>query len=183
MSECCSVEQKSLPPVMTCPVSGSRSKQVDLLTVRSLVRRLPLAMPPTGYYFCDDPACDVVYFPSNPQAPLFRRADLCVRVGAKEKDDPIPVCYCFGFTRQDIWDEIRQKGKSTIAEQIKLEVKAGNCACEVKNPSGKCCLGNVARSVQDGLKVLQINAIGGADSENSTPVGVGTSGDGCCSSH
>jgi hypothetical protein len=130
---------------MACPVSSWNSKKVDLLTVRSLVRQLPLGMPPTAYYFCDDPACYVVYFPSNPQAPLFRRADLWVRVGVKEKDDPIPVCYCFGFTRNDILDEIRVTGRSTVAERITEEVKAGNCACEVKNPSGKCCLGEVNR--------------------------------------
>jgi len=128
---------------MTCPVSSRRSKQVDLLTVRSLVRQLPLGMPPTAYYFCDDPACDIVYFPSNSEAPIFRRSDLMVRVGVKETQEPTPVCYCFGFSRQDIWEEIRKTGKSTAAGRIATEVNAGNCACEVKNPSGNCCLGNV----------------------------------------
>lgn len=154
MSECCSVKPTDWPAVLSCPVTERQSKQVALLTVRSLVRQLPLGMPPTAYYFCDDPACDVVYFPSDPQAPAFRRADLWVRVGVKEKNDPIPVCYCFGFTRQDIGDEIRETGKSTVAERISAEVKAGNCACEVKNPSGKCCLGDVYRTVKQhvGLK-------------------------------
>jgi len=153
LSDCCTVEGAAkAPAVMACPVSGTRSKRVESLTVRSLVRHLPLGMPPTEYYFCDSADCDVIYFPSNPAAPLFRRADLMVRVGIKEAEDPIPVCYCFGFTRQDIWDEIRQKGKSTIAEQIKLEVKAGNCACEVKNPSGRCCLGDIVRIVQEGAR-------------------------------
>lgn len=140
---------------MACPVSGTRSKQVELLTVRSLLRRLPMAMPPSAYYLCEERSCDVVYFPSNPEAPIFNRSDLLVRVGVKETEDPIPVCYCFGFTRQDIWDEIRQTGKSSVAERITAEVKAGNCACEVKNPSGKCCLGNVKRAEKDGLTVLQ----------------------------
>ncbi|MCL4523224.1 MAG: (2Fe-2S)-binding protein [Acidobacteria bacterium] len=180
------MKQTNWPPVMACPVSGKRSKQVDLLTVRSLLRQLPLEMPSTAYYFCDDPTCDAVYFPSNPEAPIFRRSDLLVRVGTKETEDPIPVCYCFGFTRQDIWDEIRQTGRSTVGERITAEVKAGNCACEVRNPSGKCCLGNVARYVQDGPKVPQSNAVGSADFENSSrkrPVEVGTSGDSHCSSH
>ena len=149
MSECCSIKPPEWPAVMNCPVTRRRSKQVDLLTVRSLVRQLPLGMPSTAYYFCDDPACAVVYFPSNPRAPLFRRDDLWVRVGVKEKSHPIPVCYCFGFTRQDIWEEIRKTGKSTVAERINAEVKAGNCACEVRNPSGKCCLGDVYRAVQE----------------------------------
>src|SRR5216683_1963517 len=77
--------------------------------------------------------------------------DLMVRVGSKETADPIPVCYCFGFTRKDIQREIAETGHSTIANRISEEVKAGNCACEVKNPSGKCCLGDVTRTVKDRL--------------------------------
>jgi len=139
---------------VACPVSGRRSKQVDILTVKSLVRKLPLGMPNTQYYFCDTSDCEVVYFALDAEAPRFRREDLMVRVGAKETADPIPICYCFGFTRQDIWDEIRSTGKSTMAERITTEVKAGHCACEVKNPSGKCCLGDVTRAAMGGLSVV-----------------------------
>jgi hypothetical protein len=153
MSDCCAVNAKTstAPAVMACPVSGARSKQVDMLTVSSLVRLLPLGMPNTKYYFCEAADCDVVYFPFNSQAPLFRRADLLVRVGSKETEDPIPVCYCFGFTREDIQKGITETGDSTVANRISAEVKTGNCACEVKNPSGKCCLGDVTRIVKDKL--------------------------------
>ncbi len=156
MSDCCSVNPKTgtAPAVMPCPVNGAHSKQVDALTVKSLVRQLPLGMPNDQYYFCEARDCDVVYFSFDPQAPIFRREHLIVRVGAKETADPIPICYCFGFTRQDIWDEIRSTGKSTVAERITTEVKAGHCACEVKNPSGKCCLGDVTRATNDGLRVV-----------------------------
>jgi hypothetical protein len=154
MSDCCPVNAKTgpAPAVMACPGSGARSKQVDMLTVKSLVRQLPLGMPNTEYYFCEAADCDVVYFPFDSQAPLFRRADLLVRVGSKETDDPIPVCYCFGFTRDDIQKEITETGDSIVANRISAEVKAGNCACEVKNPSGKCCLGDVTRIVKDKLR-------------------------------
>jgi hypothetical protein len=121
-------------------------------TVRSLVRQLPLRMPVTQYYFCEARDCDVVYFSVDPQAPIFRRADLLVRVGAKEEADPIPVCYCFGFTRKDIENEIAATGRSTVGDRITVEVKAGNCACEVKNPSGKCCLGMWRESVRSALE-------------------------------
>jgi len=106
------------------------------------------------YYFCDDSACDVVYFTADPAAPVFRRGDLLVRVGVKEQSDPVQVCYCFGITRNDIQDEIRKTGNSTIAQRIRAEVKAARCACEVKNPSGKCCLGDVMRAVQHGLQTV-----------------------------
>ncbi len=153
MSDCCSLNAKTgtAPAVVACPVSGRRSKQVDILTVKSLVRKLPLEMPNTQYYFCDTSDCEVVYFALDAEAPRFRREDLMVRVGAKETADPIPICYCFGFARHDIWEEIRGTGKSTVAERIAAEVEAGRCACEVKNPSGKCCLGEVTRAARDGL--------------------------------
>jgi Zinc binding domain len=64
MSNCCSANSKprTAPAVIPCPVNGARSKQVDILTVRSLVRRLPLQMPAIQYYYCEARGCDVVYF-------------------------------------------------------------------------------------------------------------------------
>jgi hypothetical protein len=153
MSDCCSVKHSPVaPPVATCPMNGARSKQVDRLTVKSLVRQLPLKMPNTQYYFCETQDCDVVYFAFDSQAPIFRRGDLLIRVGAKEESDPIPVCYCFGFTRKDIEDEIAETSRSTVADRISAEVTAARCACEVKNPSGKCCLGEVRRTTNDRLR-------------------------------
>src|SRR5712675_2288205 len=152
MSDCCSVSAKAgaAPAVMACPLNSARCKQVDMLTVKSLVRQLPLGMPKTQYYFCEAPGCDAVYFPLDTQAPLFRCGDLTVRVGAKQTADPLLVCYCFGFTRKDIQREVVEKGRSAIIDRIKTEVKSGNCACEVKNPSGKCCLGDVTRIASTG---------------------------------
>jgi hypothetical protein len=148
------VKAGTAPEVMACPVNGARSKQVDILTVKNIVRHIPLGMSNDQYYFCEARDCDVVYFPFDPQAPTFRRQDLVVRVGAKETADPIPICYCFGFTRKDIEDEIAASGRSTVAERISAEVKQGNCACEVKNPSGKCCLGDVTRIVRDHMRAI-----------------------------
>lgn len=162
MPDCCAVkETPAAPPAaMICPGCGSRSKQVDILTVKSLVRRLPFGMAPTQYYFCEAAECDVVYFPFNFRAPMFRRADLLVRVGQKGGPDPLLVCYCFGVTRGDIEEELRQTGKTTFAARITAEVQKGNCACEVKNPSGKCCLGNVTRTTQQAQAALHAQAEG-----------------------
>ena len=72
MSDSCSVNAKpgAAPAVMACPVNAARCKQVDMLTVKSLVRHLPLGMPKTQYYFCEAPGCDAVYFPLDARAPL-----------------------------------------------------------------------------------------------------------------
>lgn len=58
---------------------------------------------------------------------------------------------CFGFTRKDIHKGIEESGQSTFPTRIGQAVKAGKCACEVKNPSGKCCLGGVARTAKEAL--------------------------------
>src|SRR5262249_31424236 len=136
MADCCSTNAKAenAPAVMACPVNGARSKQVDILTVKSLVRRLPLGMPNTQYYFCGSPDCDVVYFPLDARAPSFCRGALVVRVGVKETAAPLQTCYCFGFTRRDIWDEIERPRPSIVAKRITAKIEAGRCACEVKTP-------------------------------------------------
>jgi CopZ-like zinc binding protein len=163
MSECCAVNKArpAAPGVMNCPVSGTRSKQVDLLTVKSRVRHLEFAMPATQYYFCAAPGCDVVYFPSDPKAPAFSRDNLLVRVGAKESDEEATVCYCFGISHRQIREGVEATGGSSAAEKIKAEIQAGRCACEVKNPSGKCCLGDMTRAV---LKSLNGSRSGVAES-------------------
>ena len=152
-SHCKLPESQSAPGVYGCPVCGQRGKKVGRLTMEHLLH--PALVPQIGttqYYFCETATCPVVYFPLHATAAIFHKPDLRVRVGLKEEHDPIPICYCFGVTRKDIWDEIDRTGAATALRRIKSEVQAGNCACEVKNPSGKCCLGNVTRAAQEGFK-------------------------------
>jgi len=99
------------------------------------------------YFFDRTPLCDVVYF-SNEAQSYFDKDELSVRVGLKETESPIALCYCFGHTAESVREEIVAKGRSTTAEMIMAEVQAGNCSCETKNPSGKCCLGEVYGAVQ-----------------------------------
>jgi len=70
-----------------------------------------------------------------------------VRVGSKEHDDPIPLCYCFDFDEADVREEIVRTGESAIPQKISAMIKQGLCACETRNPSGACCLGEVTKTV------------------------------------
>jgi hypothetical protein len=60
---------------------------------------------------------------------------------------PDLVCYCFGYTADDIRRDYRTNGHSTILEKIKTEKKFGNCQCATKNPKGRCCLAEVRQVV------------------------------------
>ena len=97
------------------------------------------------YLFCPTATCNVVYFaPSS----TFRRQDVVVPVFQKEPAGERTVCYCFAITESDLRREIDQSGTSTAPERITALVKADRCACEVKNPQGTCCLGNVTTVVK-----------------------------------
>ena len=59
------------------------------------------------------------------------------------------VCHCFGFRRADILDELRRKGVTDIPGRIREKTRNGECDCERLNPSGRCCLGDVLRVVDE----------------------------------
>jgi hypothetical protein len=47
------------------------------------------------------------------------------------------ICYCFGYSRQDIEDDFAKNGRSLIMEKIMAEKKAGACDCAKRNPKGR----------------------------------------------
>ncbi|MBI1869936.1 MAG: (2Fe-2S)-binding protein [Chlamydiae bacterium] len=116
------------------------------ITLGSLVKpELRSTIPMQDEFcFCSSPACDVVYF--SKERILYRKQDLSVPVSMKEPSHlNLPICYCFGWTRERIQAEIDATGKNTVIEKIKAQVKIGNCYCEITNPEGSCCLGHVSQ--------------------------------------
>lgn len=116
------------------------------MTVKQLVVDHTRVRADESYLFCRTPKCNVVYFAANG---VFEKADVKVRVGLKEQDHQATLCYCFGYTREDIQQEIEQHSSTQIPQRIKTEIQAGFCACEVKNPSGACCLGDITSTIQE----------------------------------
>ncbi|MBI1178332.1 hypothetical protein GC207_12925 [bacterium] len=130
-----------------CPRCGGPGAPVKTITLKqmALPELLELANKP-GFHFCGARDCEVAYF--RREGEILRKQDLRVRVGLKETKDPVPLCYCFGFTEEMIREEIRATGECTVPQRIAAEVKAGNCACEIRNPQGRCCLGLVTSTVR-----------------------------------
>ena len=110
--------------------------------MKALLRPDALArLGPEEYRFCGTPECPVVYFQNTE---VFRREDVLVPVFQKEVEGGRTVCYCFGISEHQVRRELEMSGFSASADRIKALVKSGRCACEVRNPQGTCCLGNVA---------------------------------------
>jgi hypothetical protein len=148
-TECCRV---TFPKAKgRCPSCGAVGKSVSSFTVSLFLRDPTLylheeSLPPGSYYMCEVRSCPTVYF--TDRGMRFNKTDIRVKVWQKEDDPKVPACYCFGNSVATIQDEIIQTGNTDVISRIGAEVRAGNCRCEVTNPQGQCCLGNVAKAVK-----------------------------------
>jgi hypothetical protein len=130
-----------------CSCCESKGQPVDLITVKVLLTEAALRRIGQGpYRFCSASDCDVVYFAADGET--FRKTDIRVAVWQKEPPGARMICYCFGENEADISDELRRTGASAAATRVRDDIAAGRCACEVRNPRGVCCLGDVTQAVE-----------------------------------
>jgi hypothetical protein len=153
-----------------CPGCGGASRSVARRTILLMLKPSLLERLSEGSWrFCLGSDCRVVYFAEDGDL-VFTTDDLRVRVGLKQLDDPIPLCYCFGFDEADVREEVARTGGSSIPQKIIALVRQGLCACEARNPSGACCLSEVIKNVtrltrgrlssdQEGLRNTRNNEI------------------------
>lgn len=148
MSSCCASSGCSSSDAIRCPVSGTRGSAVELQTVKAMLTEVALreATAAAAHRFCPDPACDIVYFAEDGRT--YSKVDVRVPVWQKEPAGARVVCYCFGENESDIRSEIEINGRSDAVERVKAHINAGRCACEVRNPRGTCCLGDVGAAVK-----------------------------------
>jgi hypothetical protein len=141
-------ESRAVSGGAPCPTNQQAGKPVETLTLKALLA-LPLTqLKPVEYRFCRASDCPTVYFSAD-SLQLFQETDLREQVYQKHPADPkVFVCYCFGHTLGSIREEIERTGRSTVIEQVNGGIQAGLCACDIRNPQGSCCLGNVRAIVR-----------------------------------
>jgi hypothetical protein len=94
-----------------------------------------------------------VYFSSDGEQ-TFGVEQVRERVYQKEPDnDEILVCYCFRHKAGDV-RAASPDSRAAILEDINAGIDAGQCACDLRNPQGSCCLGNM-RSVIKSFAVAE----------------------------
>lgn len=142
MSDCCSSDKPgcgsqdkkpSLPRKFTCP---QNSKEYIAVTKKTIIHHIKSPwekeLTEEQYYFCDDPECDVVYFGLS--GSVINKSELRTKVGVKEKDDNVLICYCFGVSKA------MAKQDAEIKTYVTRNTKENLCSCDIRNPSGRCCL-------------------------------------------
>ena len=142
MSDCCTPSNEprasskisqSDPVKHRCPSSGQLFAKVASPTMLHHIKE-PWKHPISDqtYYFCDDPACDVVYFGIDDA--VITKKMMRTRVGVKETSDDALICYCFGVSKAEA------KLNKSSYEFVLEETKKSSCSCKTSNPSGRCCL-------------------------------------------
>ncbi len=125
-----------------CPTCGQKGKPVDTATVKSMLSVSLNRVKSTPYFFCQNRDCPTVYF-SDDGLQTFGKEEVRERVYQKEPEaEDVFVCYCFRHTVGEILNATPE-GHTAILDDINAGIKAGQCACDWRNPQGSCCLGNV----------------------------------------
>ncbi len=150
MGDCCSTPKPSVAALTKnalCNECGTKGRSAARLTVLHHVKSENLSrVGNEEYKFCATPTCPVVYFAASGN--LFTVSDVRELITIKASGDARPLCYCFGFTEGDIREEIERTGQSSVPAQIGRLIKEKMCACEIRNPSSACCLGEINRAVK-----------------------------------
>lgn len=130
-----------------CPANGQKGKLVQNQTVKALLKISLRAVRETEHYFCADKDCPVVYYTAD-GAQTFTVHQVRETVYQKEPNNPgVSVCYCFQHTLGTLQTSASQQ-RQAIIEDIKQGIAVGQCACNLRNPQGVCCLGNVNKLVK-----------------------------------
>ena len=137
----------NLPGAMACPECGQTGKPVPGQTVKALLSVTLRAARGTEYLFCRTQSCPVVYFSSDGLR-SFTMDEVRERVYQKEPTAAdVSVCYCFQHTVGAL-QLGSAEARAAILDDINTGIDAGQCACDLRNPQGSCCLGNVRRLVR-----------------------------------
>lgn len=144
---CCETDESAVIDRTICPSCRTPGAAVERITLKALLTADALRKQiPAAPRFCATLGCPVVYFDRTENV-TFKENELTVPVHAKHPNvADVPVCYCFGYTPESM-REAFSRGDDP-RKDVTAEVKAGHCACEVRNPRGECCLGDMVRAEQ-----------------------------------
>ena len=139
--------KRRLSTVNSCPECGQVGKSIHWQTVKSMLSISLRQVSNAKYFFCRTQHCPVVYFSADGEQ-TFNVEHVRERVYQKEPEDPeVFLCYCFLYTAGDL-RAASPEGRTAIVNEINTGVNAGQCACDLRNPQGTCCLGNVRELIK-----------------------------------
>ena len=134
--------QSPLRVINTCPECGKTGKPIQGQTVKAVISWSLRELQDVQYLFCRTQTCPVVYFSASGEQ-TFTVDQVREKVYQKEPEvEDVLICYCFNHTVGEL-RSASPEGRAGIMDDINTGINAGQCACDLRNPQGSCCLGNV----------------------------------------
>ena len=148
---CCTPKSKTKAK---CPICHQVAKGVLDKTLKSLLTKNAKSKLSSldEFYYCKNSSCKVVYFKDNI---ILTQEDMSIVVGLKDGSIPATICYCFKWTKEKIKIELKETGKTKALHDIKTKMKTIGCNCEMLNPSGRCCLGDVSKAIKELTSLIE----------------------------
>jgi hypothetical protein len=130
MADCCAAEASKRA---SCPDCGQTSLAIGLPTLLlHLQQPWDYADSTYQHYFCAQHDCPVVYF--NQAGGRILQQQLRTRVGQKSTAPERTLCYCYGISYAQAASD------PALKAFVRAQTAAQHCACDSRNPSGRCCL-------------------------------------------
>ncbi|GAB1392938.1 hypothetical protein MASR1M60_11010 [Rhodocyclaceae bacterium] len=122
---------------LPCPRCGGPCADVSPRTIRHHIRQAwQWEEKASRYFYCGTPACVAVYFGDD--GSVIEQTQLRIPDAKRATPDAL-ACHCFGITVRDA------EHHPEIRDFALAQTRERECACEVRNPSGRCCLADLAK--------------------------------------
>jgi len=127
---------------MLCPNCEQACALVSLKTcLHQVLHPENQQLTDENYAFCSNIHCHVGYFSESHMIPK-------EKLRAFQKPYQPMLCYCFDISEQQFRKELEEERDGEIGDSpaskslafITAQTKEKRCACEIRNPSGRCCL-------------------------------------------
>jgi len=119
-----------------CPDCEQRCCKVSRVTLLHQVRWPDNQYIMQGdYFFCANKQCPTVYFSVDQRMGK-------EQVRAFQPNEQAMLCYCFAISEALYQSALNEGTASQIKHFVMQQTQAAHCACNIRNPSGRCCLVN-----------------------------------------
>lgn len=139
---CCSnsTPKTVIPP---CPNCKNKGVAVGHVTIASLViPSIRKNLTKNDYFLCTDPDCETAYY-CHDHNEVLSLAAIRIPLHYKKSAKIKYACYCNELTFPEAISTAKKTGFDDWGKVVKAaKGKLRPCACEKKNPFGKCCSGN-----------------------------------------
>lgn len=134
-------KRRQMSTEINCNACGCRATAVDQRTVRFNVRE-PFAVGDLlahDWAICPTDGCWIYYFAIDAPDRTISVTELRRKPATKSPEAAALFCFCFDISRAVVL------GANALAaiEYVRARVAARECACELLNPAGTCCLGSI----------------------------------------